>query len=352
MVKNLKRVVQGISMKRAVLLEPKRIFIEDVDIPKIGDYEVLVRNRVSLTCGTDVKNYHRGYPLLKPPHPFGHEFAGEVIEVGKKVLKFNVGDRVVAHNSAPCNSCYYCKNGQHSLCDSLEFNRGAYAEYVKVPQRIVEQNMFALPDSMSYKTAALMEPFSCAVYGIEEVPIKQGDVVVVIGAGPIGLMFIKLAYLKGAKVIACDLSEYRLQVAKKLGASTTILSGDNLKEDVLNETENLRGADIVVEATGIIEVWNQSIDLVRKGGTVLLFGGTKKGTELIIDANRIHYNQISVKGVFHTTPICVERAFRLLEMGVIDENDFVQNEYSINDVEAALLEHSEQKVIKNCIIYE
>lgn len=352
MDKHLRKLAQDTNMKRAVLLEPKKLIIEEVEIPKIGDYEVLVKNKVSLTCGTDVKNYHRGYPLLNPPHPFGHEFAGEIIEIGKCVTKFAVGDRVVAHNSAPCNACYYCKVGQHSLCDDLEFNRGAYAEFVKVPQRIVEQNMFIIPNTMSYKTAALMEPFACAVYGIEEVDIKQGDVVTVIGAGPIGLMFIRLAYLKGAKVIACDLSEYRLSVAKKLGASTTILSGTNLTNDILNETPNGRGADVVVEATGIIEIWNQSIGVVRKGGSVLLFGGTKKGTELNVDANRLHYDQIYIKGVFHTTPICVERAFRLLEMGVIDATDFVQNEYNIDEVEEALLEHSAQKVIKNCIIYD
>lgn len=338
-------------MKQAMLYNPKDLRIEDIDIPTINDDEVLVKTKVSLTCGTDVKNYFRGYPLLKPPHPFGHEFSGDIVEVGKNVKDFKVGDRIVAHNTAPCNSCYYCKCGQHSLCDNLVFNRGTYAEYVKVPKEIVKQNMYLIPDNMDYKSAALLEPFACAVYGIDQVDIKQGDTVAVIGAGPIGLMFVKLAYLKGAKVIVSDLSEYRLEIAKKLGAHTVILSDDNLETNIKASTPDNRGVDVLIEATGVISIWNQSINLVRKGGEVLLFGGTAKDTKLEVDANVLHYDQIVVKGVFHTTPYHVNKAMELLKMRVIDSTDFVQGEYPITKLEDAILEHHSQNVIKNCIIY-
>ena len=193
-------------MLRAVLYKEKDLRIEERPIPEIMDGEVLIKNKISTTCGTDVKNYKRGYPLLKPPHPFGHEFSGVIAGVGKNVKGFKEGDRVAVHNTAPCNECYFCKKGQPSMCEDLLFNRGAYAEYVKVPERIVRQNMFKLDDSISHKTASLMEPFSCAVYGIDNCPIQQGDTVIINGAGPIGLMFARLAVLKGAKVIITEIS--------------------------------------------------------------------------------------------------------------------------------------------------
>lgn len=341
-------------MKRAVLYNAEDLRIDVCAIPEIEEDEVLVKNKLSTTCGTDVKIYKRGYPLLTPPHVFGHEFSGEIVRVGKLVKKFQVGDRVAVHNSAPCNVCYFCKQGQPSMCEHLLFNRGTYAEYVKVPAAIVNQNMFKLKAEMSYKLAALMEPLACAVYGIEQTPIHQGDLVVVQGAGPIGLMFIRLAVLRGAKVIASDLSNYRLDIAKKMGAWATVHA--NEKNDIINEVRKLsdeqRGADIVIEATGSISVWESSMQMVRKGGFVLLFGGTKTGSTLQIDANRMHYAQITIKGVFHTTPRCVETAFQLLEMGVIHEEDFIQHAYPLEQVEEALKEHANQLVIKNCIYYD
>ena len=203
-------------MLRAVLYKEKELRIEEAPIPEVGDDEVLVKNKVSTTCGTDVKIYKRGYPLLTPPHPFGHEYSGVIAAVGKNVKKFKEGDRVAVHNTAPCGHCYFCKKGQFSMCEDMLFNRGSYAEYVKVPGRIVEQNMFKLDDTISHKTASLMEPFSCAVYGIDNCPIQQGDTVIVNGAGPIGLMFARLAVLRGGKVIVSDMKENRLETARKL----------------------------------------------------------------------------------------------------------------------------------------
>ncbi|MCI9076717.1 MAG: alcohol dehydrogenase catalytic domain-containing protein [Dorea sp.] len=340
-------------MLRAVLYKEKDLRIEERPIPEIMDGEVLIKNKISTTCGTDVKNYKRGYPLLKPPHPFGHEFSGVIAGVGKNVKGFKEGDRVAVHNTAPCNECYFCKKGQPSMCEDLLFNRGAYAEYVKVPERIVRQNMFKLDDSISHKTASLMEPFSCAVYGIDNCPIQQGDTVIINGAGPIGLMFARLAVLKGAKVIITDMTDNRLKLAEKLGVFLAVnLSGiENTVEYLLSLTEKGRGADVVIEATGLVTVWESSILMVRKGGFVLLFGGTKGGSVLHIDTTLMHYSQITIKGVFHTTPRHVMTALELLKMGVISSDDFIQNEYQLADLEKALLEHASGKVIKNCIVY-
>jgi L-iditol 2-dehydrogenase len=343
-------------MKRVVLYNPGDLRIEEVEIPKPGPGEVVIRNKVTLTCGTDVKTYKNGY-RMDPPYTIGHETAGIVHEVGEGVTKFAVGQRVVAHNSAPCNECYFCKKGQHSMCEDLiqnQFTNGGYAEYQLIPERIVNQNMFHIPDEMSYKQAALTEPFACAVYGIAEVPIELGDTVVVNGCGPIGLMFIRLSYLRGARVIACDLSEERLNIAKKLGAYHTVNISevkDQLKA-VLDLTENRRGVDIAIEAVGRTEVWDMTIRMSRSGGTVMLFGGTKKGEAVSIDTALLHYQQLTIKGVFHTTPIHVNAAFELLKMGAISEKDFVsENEYSIDQVEEAILSHASGKVVKNTIVY-
>lgn len=176
-------------MLRTVLYNEEDLRIEECEIPEIGDGDVLIKNKISTTCGTDVKIYKRGYLLLEPPHPFSHEFSGVIAAVGKNVKKFKEGDRVTVHNTDPCNQCYYCKKGLHSMCEDMMFNRGSYAEYVKVPERLVNQNMFKLSNEISHKTASLLEPLSCAVYGIENCPIQLGDTVIINGAEPIGLMF-------------------------------------------------------------------------------------------------------------------------------------------------------------------
>jgi L-iditol 2-dehydrogenase len=342
-------------MKRVMFYEPKDIRVEDAEVPQPGFGEIVIKNKVTLTCGTDVKTYMRGY-RYEPPYTFGHEASGVVYSVGEGVTNFEVGDRVVAHNSAPCHKCYFCKRGLHSLCDDLiqnQFENGAYAEYQLIPSRIVSQNTFKIPENMDYSQAALLEPLACAVYGIENCPIELGDAVVVNGCGPIGLMFVKLAALRGARVIATDLSEERLELAKKLGASEVInvKDVDDQVKSVRELTPDNRGVDIAIEAAGLTEVWEKTIDMVRKGGFVMLFGGTKKGEELSIDNTLLHYSQITVKGVFHTTPKAVNEAFELLKMNIILPEDFIQNEYKLSEVEEAIVEHASGKVIKNKITY-
>ena len=341
------------TYKKAMLYGIEDIRFVELPIPTPGPGEVVVKNKVSTTCGTDVKIFKRGYPLLKPPHVYGHEFSGVVESVGEGVTKFKPGDRIAVHNSAPCGACYWCKHDQPSLCDDQLFNRGSYAEYMLIPERLVRVNMFHIPDSLSHKAASLMEPLSCAVYGIENTPIALGDTVVVNGAGPIGLMFVKLAVLRGAKVIVTDMRDNRLALATKLGAWKTVnLTGiDDSVTAVRELTDDQRGADVVIEATGLVAVWKTSIDMVRRGGFVLEFGGTKSGSILEADSTRIHYSQITIKGVYHTTPRSVQTSLELIKRGVITPEDFVQNEYSLDELEQAIREHASGAVIKNCIVY-
>ena len=339
-------------MKVAMFYGPGEVKIETAPIPKPGPGEILVKNHVALTCGTDVKTFLRGHPIIIPPSAFGHEAAGTVAEVGTGVTGFSVGDKVVAHNSAPCNVCSYCKVGQHSMCENITFNSGAFSEYQLIPASIVAQNMYKFCDDISFADAALLEPFACAVYGIDESNIQLGDKVVVLGAGPIGLMFVRLAALKGAYVISTDMSESRLKTSLKLGAREAI----NIQEhpdpvQAVRETTNGKGVDVAIEAVGLPEAWEQAIAMVRKGGTVNLFGGTKPGTTVTIDTKLIHYSQLTLKGVFHTTPIHVERAYKLISQGAIKGEDFIGGEYTIDQVVDAINNHKEGRVIKNSIVF-
>ena len=191
-------------MTAAVLYGKEDIKIESVPIPRVGDGEVLVKVHVALTCGTDLKVYQRGYHarMIVPPALFGHELAGTIEQVGEGVRGFSKGMRVVALNSAPCGMCFYCSKHQGNLCEDLLFNNGAYAEYIRIPRRIVETNMLVVPAHVSFEDAAMTEPLACVLRGLHETGVEIGDTVAVIGGGPIGLMFVQVAKAIGCNVIA------------------------------------------------------------------------------------------------------------------------------------------------------
>ena len=214
------------EMMAGVLYGKEDLRVEAVPVPRIDSGDVLVRVRAALTCGTDVKVFRRGYHarMIQPPALFGHELAGDVVAVGNRVRGFHIGQRVVAANSAPCLECYYCRRGNENLCEDLLFNNGAYAEYIRIPARIVERNMYVLPDHVGYQDAALVEPLACVLRGLDESGIKPGDTVAVIGLGPIGTMFVKLAKLQGARVIALGRRQAQLERAIRMGADEGVLS--------------------------------------------------------------------------------------------------------------------------------
>ncbi len=340
-------------MKAAVFHGIKDVRLEEIEIPRISPYEVLVKVKAALTCGTDRKLYLRGHPLFKPPFVFGHEFAGEIVKVGEKVKGFQKGMRVVAANSAPCNRCYYCKIGRQSMCENLTLRlSGAFAQYVEIPRPIVEQNLLEIPSHLSYKKAALVEPLACVVHGIEESNIALGDTVVINGLGPIGLLFVQLAKLKGARVIALDVRRERLDIANKLGADELVDAsrvGDQVKA-VKRLTEKGRGVDVAIEAVGIPEVWEKSILMVRKGGTAVLFGGCASGTKITIDTELLHYSEITIKGVFHHTPQYVKKALDLISQGKIDTDSLITDEFPLADFSKALEMMINQEGIKIAVI--
>ena len=344
------------KMKAAMYYGIGDVRYEEVDIPEIGPGELLIKVGTALTCGTDVKTYKRGHPLLIKTTPalFGHEYAGTIDEVGQGVTDFKVGMRVVATNSAPCGDCFFCEREMPNLCPDLKDNlvNGAFAEYIKVPEAVVRWNTHQIPDSLSFKDAALTEPLACVVHGIEESNIKPGDTVVVIGAGPIGQMLIMLAKKNGAStVIASDLAELRRDIALKAGADIVI---DPSKEDpvecVKQETSG-RGADVVIEAVGIRQTWEQAVDMTRDAGTTVLFGGAASGTKFELDTGRFHYGQLTIKGVFHLKPKHVERALKLIIAGDVNTDLLISHEMPVEKIGEALEMMSAGKTMKISITF-
>ena len=323
-------------MTAAVLYGKEDLRLERVPVPKAVLGELVVRVGAALTCGTDLKVYRRGYHamMLKPPIPFGHEFAGVVAEVGDGVRAFREGDRVVAMNSAPCDACFFCRHGQQNLCENLLFNNGTYAEFIRIPARIVEKNTLLVPDEVPLEHAALTEPLACVVRGLEESGAKAGDTMVVIGAGPIGLMFIHVAELAGVKVIAVVKREDQIAAARLFGASSVVQVGT--VEDVVAATRALtcesRGADVVIDAVASPAAWEWAVDMVRKGGAVNFFGGPPSGTKVQLDTNRLHYGDITLKASFHHTPATCRTAFRLVTDGRFKCAEYITGRAGLNEV--------------------
>jgi len=316
-------------MMAAVLYGKEHLQVEPVAVPTIHDGDILVRVKVALTCGTDVKVFRRGYHarMIVPPAVFGHELAGDVVAIGEGVSKFSVGQRVVAANSAPCNTCFFCKRGLENLCEDLLFNNGAYAEYIRIPQRIVERNTYSIPSHVGYQDAALVEPLACVIRGFEETSPKEGDTIAITGLGPIGLMFVKLAKLYGCRVIAVGRRKTQLDRAAALGADELVVGDDGSNPvKAIREMTSGRGVDIAIEAVGKPQTWEWAVNMVRRGGTVNFFGGCPNDSSVHLDTALLHYSEITCKASFHHTPAYIQKALDLVCAGHITASFFVNRE--------------------------
>lgn len=330
---------------------PENIKYEQIDVKEPQEGEILVKVMAALTCGTDVKTYHRGHPVLikETPSGFGHEFSGVVEKVGEGVDKFKPGDRVVAANTAPCMGCYHCRIGEYNLCENLEFLNGAYADYITIPKQIASINTYKIPDHLSFEEAAFVEPLANVVHGIERTEIKPGQSVGIIGTGPIGLMLARLAKLKGGKVIVAGRNSMKLELAKNFAGVDHIIDL-NLEPDpdsaFKHHTIEGQGLDVAIEAVGLPEIWERMFRMVRKGGTVHLFGGCKSGTSVNIDTRRLHYDEVRVIGVFHHTPKYVKQALDLIASGQVDVKQLITHRMMLKDLEKAIKMHKGGETLK------
>ena len=266
---------------------------------------------VALTDGTDLKAFRRGHPLLfgQLPSPFGHEFCG--VDVGG-------GDRVVAANSAPCRECAACRRGQETLCEDRPFLNGAFGEFVVVPERIARVNMYPVPDALAGEIAAMVEPLACCLHGVERAEVRAGATVAVLGLGPIGLMLCACVADAGARAVAVGGRPERRKLAPAFGAAL----GDG------------RGADVVIEAAGTAAAWREAVELVRPGGTVVFFGGLEGGTEVPLDAQRIHYEELTLRGAFHHAPRHVRAALVFLASGAYPWERLITHRIGLDDLPA------------------
>jgi L-iditol 2-dehydrogenase len=323
-------------MRAAVLYGKEDVRIEEVPEAALQPGEVRVAIRAALTCGTDLKVFKRGYhaKMIRPPAVFGHELAGVISEVHPKTEGWAVGERVVAANSAPCGECFFCHHGQENLCDDLLFLNGAYAESIVVPARIVEKNLVRIGESTGFADAALTEPFACVVQGVMDLGLQGHERVLVIGSGPIGLMFVALARHLGCAVTLAGRGETRLKAANDLGALTVAIGAED--ELVGKVRESRRTFDVVIEATGKPEVWEAALQLVRKGGTVNFFGGCPSGTTVRLDTGLLHYSGLRLMASFHHKPASVREALRLIEQRVITAETFVSGDCKLGELPALL----------------
>ena len=265
--------------------------------------------------------------MIVPPAVFGHELAGDVVAVGADVSEFSVGQRVVAANSAPCENCFFCRRGLQNLCEDLLFNNGAYAQYIRIPARIVQRNTYLIPQHVGYHDAALVEPLACVVRGLEETDPHEGDTIAVTGLGPIGLMFVKLAKLYGCRVIAVGRRKQQLDRAGALGADELITCGDHHDPvKTVRELTHGRGVDIAIEAVGKPQTWEWAVNMVRRGGVVNFFGGCPNDSRVHLDTALLHYSEITCKASFHHTPAYIQKALDLVCAGHVTASFFVNRE--------------------------
>jgi len=333
----------------AVLYGKEDLRLENVDEPTPAPGEVVMRVAAATTCGTDLKVWRRGghAKMLKPPILFGHEAAGTIAALGAGVTGWQVGDRVVANNSAPCMTCFFCQKQEYSLCTDLSFNNGTFAEYLKVPAQIVKHNLLPIPDDLPDAVAAMTEPLACVLHGAARSNVKSGDRVALLGDGAIGLMFAAALVRQGAEVFLFGGSDRRLEIGEKFGVTRTF--NHHRLADIPAQVKQLTdgwGADVVVEATGSPQVWEMAIACARPGATINLFGGCPRDTTITVNTDQLHYSELTLKGVFHNTPDYVRAALDLLASDTLPFDLLISDRQPLKNLQQVFYDMRDRKVIK------
>jgi L-iditol 2-dehydrogenase len=329
------------TMPAALFHAPGDVRYSEVPVPRPGPGELVVQVKQALTCGTDLKCYRRGHPVLlaQLPSPFGHEFSGVVADVGVGVTRFSAGDRVVCANSAPCGDCFYCQAEQMNLCEQLQLLNGAYAGYILVPAPIVARNTYPLTENMPFEIAAFTEPLAVSLRGVDGIGVKAGEHIAIMGLGPIGLLMVKVAKLRGAHVTAFARNPMKLAMAQSFGGADAVVDmadGLDVAQVVARNTPQGRGFDGVIEAIGLPHTWEAAVGLVRRGGRVHWFAGCPGDSTVTLSTKRLHYDEITLYSLFHHTPVEVRAAFDLLCTGQLDPRPLISGSYGLVDLTTAL----------------
>lgn len=327
-------------MRAAVLHGPDDLRIEEVPDPSPGPGELVIAVEVALTCATDAKMLRAGrHPALGPlPAPFGHECVGHVVARGSGRDGPAIGERVVPANSAPCDECRSCRRGRPGSCLDPLYLTGAFAPLLRVPARIARRNLLRPPDDLAPELAAMAEPLACAVRALERADAREADTVLVLGGGPQGLFLTWLAARRGCRVILCDPHSERRERARRFGATAVAPppTGAAARDEILSLTDGAVGADVVFAAVGDPAAWEQAIDLVVPGGEVNLHGGCPPGATVTLDAGRLHYDEVRVRGSYHHSPSSLRVAVDHLAAGLIPVGDLLGPPITLDQLGATL----------------
>jgi L-iditol 2-dehydrogenase len=326
-------------MRAAVYRGPSNISLETVPIPAIGEKEILLRVHTCGVCGTDLKKIE--YGLVDPPRIFGHEISGTVVQAGAKVTRFKEGDRVTTHHHIPCRKCFYCEKKLFSQCEfyrrtgttaGFEPAGGGFAEYVRVMDWIVEEGTVRIPDDVSFEEASFLEPLNTCLKALETAALESGEVVVVYGQGPVGLLMMQAAACAGARVIGLDFLESRLDIARELGAVSALHpERDDVTSAVAKLTEG-RGADLAIVAAASSRAIEDAQRIVRRGGRVLLFAQTVPGEIIPVDASRICVEEKKLIGSYSASIELQEKTAHLIFSRRINVARLVSHRFALESL--------------------
>lgn len=300
-------------MRVAMYYNNRDVSLEEIPTPKIGPGELLVKVLASGICGSDVMEWYR---IKKAPRVLGHEIAGEIVEVGNEVDQYKVGDRVFVSHHVPCNSCQYCLNGFHTLCDTLRttnFDPGGFAEYIRIPKINVDRGVFILPEEISFEDGVFIEPLACVLRGQRIARLRPGQSVFVIGSGISGVLHIALARASGARwIIASDIDEYRLKAAKKFGADDVILAKE-VNPTKIREVNQGQLVDLVIVCAGTISAYIQALQSVDRGGTILCFAPLEPGLNFVFPFFEFWNDGITLLSTYGGSPFDIINAIELIK---------------------------------------
>lgn len=319
-------------MRVAKYYNNRDVRLKEIPIPQIGPNEILVKVIASGICGSDVLEWYR---MKKAPLVLGHEIAGEIAKVGDNVRRFNVGDRVFVSHHVPCNKCHYCLNGHHTACETLHttnFDPGGFSEYIRVPQINVELGTYRLPDSLSYEDATFIEPLACVIRGQRLAHVGSGDTVLILGSGVAGLLHVLLAKSRNTKrIIATDVSEYRLKAATQFGADLTLNSRD-LTPSLVRDSNEGRLVDKIVVCTGAVSAVSQAFESIDRGGTILFFAVPQPGTDVRVPMVDFWRNEITLVTSYGAGPSDLEESLSMLGSNKIIPHKMITHKLGLSDI--------------------
>jgi len=341
------------TMRAGVLIAPGCVQVRDHPMPRAEPGGIVVRVRVALTDGTDLKAYRRGHPKMAMPTLFGHEFSGEVLAAGEGVTAFKPGDAIASVHSAPCDTCFWCEHAQEELCEAVMETKilGAYAECIAIPKHIVERNAFVKPKNLSYEGAAFLEPLACVVHSLRYAGVERAETLLVLGAGGFGILHAAAARALGVpRVILAGRGPERSAFAPRFGFEYVADAREDALLAFVRERTGGRGADLVIECTGASGVWESAPSFARRGGTASLFGGLPAESSVAFDAGRLHYDEVRIVSPFHFTPRAVREAFDLLVSGSIDPRPLISGTYPLDRLTDAFAALDDRRGIKFAIV--